>query len=124
VKISVSLLWLSVLQRRVRILSFGAVALAFCSTLCAQTEPSPKPNANAPVVAKVEPPSWWINLTPEVMLLLSGHYLEATHVACNLPSVLVERTQATSGGDYLFVWIKIGSETKSGTTVCRIKTPA
>jgi len=57
------------------------------------------------------------------MLLISGHYLEATHVACNLPSVLVERTQAASGGDYLFVWIKIGSETKSGTAVCRIKTP-
>jgi glycosidase len=123
-KISVSLLWLSVLKRRVRILSFGAVALAFGSTtLSGQTESSPKPNVNAPVVTKVEPPSWWINLTPEVMLLLSGHYLEATHVACNLPSVLVERTEATSGGDYLFVWIKIGPETKSGTAVCRIKTP-
>ena len=57
------------------------------------------------------------------MLLLSGHYLEATHVACNLPSVFVERTQASAGGDYLFVWIKIGSETKSGTAVCRITTP-
>jgi len=57
------------------------------------------------------------------MLLLSGHHLEATHVVCNLPSVLVERTQATSGGDYLFVWLKIDSDTKSGTAVCRITTP-
>jgi glycosidase len=124
VKISVSLPWPSVLNHRIQIFSFVAAALAFCSaTLSGQTELSPKPNANAPVVTKVEPPSWWINLTPEVMLLLSGHYLEATHVACNLPSVLVERTQASAGGDYLFVWIKIGLETKSGTAVCRIKTP-
>ncbi|MGB9464853.1 MAG: alpha-amylase family glycosyl hydrolase [Candidatus Acidiferrum sp.] len=74
-------------------------------------------------MTKVEPPSWWINLTPELMLLLSGHNLEATHVVCNLPSVLVERTQATAAGDYLFVWLKIGPETKSGTAVCRVTTP-
>jgi glycosidase len=124
VKISASLLWPLVLKHRIQIFSFVAAALVFCSTtLSGQTESSPKPNANAPAVTKVEPPSWWINLTPEVMLLLSGHYLEATHVVCNLPSVLVERTQASAGGDYLFVWIKIGSETKSGTAVCRIKTP-
>jgi glycosidase len=124
VKTSVFLLWPSVLKHRIQIFSFVAAALAFCSTtLSGQTEPSPKPNANAPVVTKVEPPSWWINLKPDVMLLLSGYHLEATHVVCNLTSVLVERTQATAGGDYLFVWIKIGSETKSGTAVCRITTP-
>ena len=123
-KTSVFLLWPSVLKHRIQIFSFVAAALAFCSTtLSGQTEPSPKPNANAPVVTKVEPPSWWINLKPDVMLLLSGYHLEATHVVCNLTSVLVERTQATAGGDYLFVWIKIGSETKSGTAVCRITTP-
>ena len=123
-KTSVFLLWPSVLKHRIQIFSFVAAAFAFCSTtLSGQTEPSPKPNANAPVVTKVEPPSWWINLKPDVMLLLSGHHLEATHVVCNLTSVLVERTQATAGGDYLFVWIKIGSETKSGTAVCRITTP-
>jgi neopullulanase len=124
VKIPVSLLWLSVFKRRIRIFSFGAAVLALSSaTLFGQTEPLPAQNANAPVVTKIEPPSWWINLKPDVMLLLSGHHLEATHVVCNLTSVLVERTQATAGGDYLFVWIKIGPETKSGTAVCRITTP-
>jgi glycosidase len=57
------------------------------------------------------------------MLLVSGHGLEATRVVCNLPSVLVERTQSTEGGDYLFVWLKIRPETKSGTVVCRVTTP-
>lgn len=101
----------------------GAVFVLCSGALASQNEPTQKPNADAPVVTKVEPPSWWINLTPEVMLLLSGHHLEATHVVCNLPSVLVERTQATAGGDYLFVWLKIGLDTKSGTAVCRVTTP-
>jgi len=91
--------------------------------LLGQTEPSPKTDVNAPAVTKVEPPSWWTNLTPEVMLLVSGHKLEATRVVCNLPSVLVERTQATAGGEYLFVWMKIGPDTKSGTAICRVTTP-
>jgi glycosidase len=75
---------------------------------------------NSPMVTKVEPPSWWVGLTPEVMLLLSGRGLDATKVECNMAGLLVERTQATSGGRYLFVWLKLGAETKSGTAVCRV----
>src|SRR5580658_2579238 len=51
VKTSVSLLSPSVLSRRIRVLSFVAAALAFCSsTLFGQAEPPPKQDANAPVV--------------------------------------------------------------------------
>ena len=81
------------------------------------------PSNPALAVTKVEPPSWWVGLTPEVMLLLSGHDLEATHVSCNLPTLSVSRTQSSAGGNYLLVWLKIGSETKSGTAVCRITAP-
>jgi neopullulanase len=77
----------------------------------------------APVVTKVEPPNWWIGLTPEVMLLLSGHDLDATHVSCNLPTLTVNRTQSAGGGNYLFVWLKIGADTKSGTAICRVTAP-
>ena len=80
-------------------------------------------NDSAPTVTKVEPPNWWVGLTPDVMVLLSGRDLEATHVSCNLPTLSVSRTQATAGGNYLFVWLKIGAETKSGTAVCRITAP-
>jgi glycosidase len=76
-----------------------------------------------PAVTKVEPPSWWVGLTPEVLLLLSGHDLEATHVSCNLPTLRVSRTQSTAGGGYLFVWLKISADTQSGTAVCRITAP-
>lgn len=88
-------------------------------------------NANAqqkslevtPAVTKVDPPNWWVGLTPEVMLLISGHDLEATHVACNMPTLRVTRTQAAAAGNYLFVWLKIGTDTRSGTAVCRITAP-
>jgi glycosidase len=82
-----------------------------------------KPNPDAPVVTKVEPPNWWAGLTPDVMLLLSGKNLGATHVSCNLQEVSVSRTEATGGGAYLFVWLKLGAGLKSGTAVCRITTP-
>src|SRR5260370_22070575 len=79
---------------------------------------------DAPVVTKVEPPNWWLKLTPELMVLVSGQHLEATGVSCNLPNLVVERTQATAGGSYLFVWLKLEPEIKSGTAGCRITTTA
>ena len=81
------------------------------------------PADNSPVVTKVEPPNWWLRLTPELLLLLSGRNLEATGVTCNLQNLVVERTQSTAGGNYLFVWLKLGADLKSGTAVCRINTP-
>lgn len=77
---------------------------------------------NAPVVKKVEPPNWWVGLTQDVLVLLSGKNLQATHAECNLPEVLVSRTQSSVNEDYLFVWLKLSPQVKSGTAVCRITT--
>ena len=79
-------------------------------------------NPDAPAVMKVEPPNWWVGLTPDVMLLLSGKNLRATHVNCNLRDVVVGRTESSGDGNYLFVWLKLGPELHSGTTVCRLST--
>jgi len=99
----------------------AALTIALPQSLCAQTvRPS---GAQAPVVSKIEPPNWWVGLTSDLLLLLSGKHLDATHTECNLPTVKVSRTQSSAGGDYLFVWLKIGSDTKSGTLVCRFTTP-
>ena len=97
----------------------AAIATAFW---LAQAEAQQAAREVTPIVTKVEPPSWWVGLTPEVMLLLSGRDLEATNVSCNLPTLRVSRTQATAGGNYLLIWLKIAPETKSGTAVCRIVT--
>jgi len=82
----------------------------------------PQTPTTAPVVTKVEPPNWWVGLTPDLMVLVSGHGLQATKVACNLPEVVVLRTEATQGGEYLFVWLKFGPQLRSGTAVCRATT--
>src|SRR5271170_7922828 len=97
------------------------VALLFTAPV-GLARPQAAPSPDAPVVTKVEPPNWWIGLTPELMLLISGHKLEATHVICNLNTVHVSRTQATAGGDYLFVWMRIAPDARSGTAICRITT--
>jgi len=94
-----------------------------CGGSALRARPQQTTNELAPAVTKVEPPSWWVGLTPEVMLLLSGHDLEATHVGCNLPTLRVSRTQAAAGGNYLFIWLQIGADTRSGTAVCRITAP-
>jgi len=105
-------------------LTFLCLAGFCCSAICGGDESQAAGDTqNSPVVTKVEPPNWWIGLTPEVMLLISGRGLDATTVECNLASLLVERTQASAGGKYLFVWLKFGTETKSGTAVCRITSP-
>jgi glycosidase len=92
--------------------------LCFLPSLVLAQQPDP----NAPIVKKVEPPNWWLNFTPDLLVLLSGKNLQATHATCNLPDVSVGRTQSSGNGDYLFVWLKFGSNLKSGTTICRITT--
>jgi glycosidase len=113
---------------RLRLLVLFSVISIVVASLAADPRPAQPRQVtssgdNSPVVTKVEPPNWWLRLTPELMVLVSGRHLEATGVACNLPNLVVERTQATAGGDYLFVWLKFGAELKSGTAVCRISTP-
>ena len=92
--------------------------LVFCFASVAQQAPD-----RSPAVAKIEPPNWWVNFTPELMVLLYGHDLVAREVTCNVPEVVVTRTQSAHQGDYLFVWLKFAANLRSGTLVCRIATP-
>jgi len=111
-------------KRRVHRPRYFLVALAsfFLLPGSAPADAQESTNPNVPVVSKVEPPNWWVGLTPELLLLLSGKNLEATHASCNLPEVVVSRTQSSPGGSYLFMWLKFAPGLKSGTAVCRILT--
>jgi len=104
--------------------SLRAFLLVLSLIFCCERHGSAQQPAipNAPVVKKVEPPNWWVGLTPEVVVLLSGRNLQATHAQCNLPEVVVSRTQSSINGDYLFVWLKFLPQLKSGTAICRILT--
>lgn len=97
-----------------------AILLAFCGADALVAQESANPNA--PIVKKVEPPNWWVGLSEDVLVLLSGKNLQATHASCNLNEVMVSRTQSSANGDYLFVWLKLLPELKNGTAVCRITT--
>jgi glycosidase len=101
-------------------LGFAFVLASFLASFCCAAQDA---SSHAPQIKKVDPPNWWLNLTPDVMLLLSGHDLEATQVSCNIPEVTVLRTQATHGGDYLFIWLKFAANARTGTLVCRVATP-
>jgi neopullulanase len=105
-------------KSRFLFIAFALVAFFLAKPAPAQTTTDP----NAPDIRKVEPPNWWVGLTPDVMVLLSGKNLQATHAQCNLPEVVVSRTQSSINGDYLFVWLHLLPELKSGTAVCRIIT--
>jgi len=107
------------LSRFFQALSF-AVLLIFSARINLSAQESGSPNA--PVVKKVDPPNWWVGLTQDVQVLLSGKNLQATHASCNLPEVLVSRTQSSANGDYLFVWLRFATGLKSGTAVCRLTT--
>ena len=107
---------------RLRQLLAFVFAPSLLFAVSAPADAQEKGNPNAPVVNKVEPPNWWVGLTPELLLLLSGKNLEATHANCNLPEVVVSRTQSSAGGSYLFMWLKFAPGLKSGTAVCRILT--
>ena len=118
---------MSSMPRRVPALVCFIFALAlqsaalFFPALPALAQENPHPDG--PSITKVEPPNWWVNLTPDVMLLLTGKNLQVTHANCNLPDVIVSRTQSTADGHYLFVWLKLNPNLKSGTAVCRVTTP-
>lgn len=113
----------SLTQKSCTIIPLALVCLLSWGVVTLGTEPKQSTPESTVRVTKVEPPNWWVGFKPEVMLLLSGQDLEATNVSCNLPTLLVLRTQAAAGGNYLFVWLKIGVETRPGTAVCRITAP-
>ena len=101
------------------LLALQSAAIFFSAPALAQEIANP----DAPSITKVEPPNWWVNLTPDVMLLLTGKNLQVTHANCNLPDVIVSRTQSMADGHYLLVWLRFSPNLKSGTAICRVTTP-
>jgi neopullulanase len=111
-------------HRAARLLFIVSLTILIISSTAVRTECAEfhQDVGNVPVVNKIEPPNWWIGLTPELMVLISGHNLQATEARCNLPGLVVERTQATAGGNYLFLWLRLQTSLRPGTAVCRITT--
>jgi len=98
-----------VMRVRLFVLCGLIIVLSACygsKALVAQTAADASSPNNSPVVTKVEPPNWWLRLTPELMVLLSGRTWRRP-ASPAIWRIWCERTQATAGGDYLFVWLKL-----------------
>jgi neopullulanase len=78
----------------------------------------------APRIAKLDPPSWWVGLTPEIEVLASGENLDGAEISSLRPGISIVRSKVTDGGRYLFVWLKIALDTKPGNAVLQVRTPS
>lgn len=82
-------------------LSVKSVALIvfLCASVCGFAS-----EAGAPVVSRIDPPSWWPSL-PNPMLLVYGRNLGDAKFAVAGHGVQIEKAQASANGDYAFVWL-------------------
>jgi glycosidase len=78
--------------------------------------------AGKPVITKVDPPNWWLNL-PNPMLLLHGVNLQGAAVTAEPANVPITRTLVSPNGHWLFVWLDTKQAT-SGVLHLRIKNRA
>lgn len=76
--------------------------------------------AQAPVVRKIEPPNWWTNFTPELLLLLTGENFSGTRVESATSGATVVDSQPSANGHYLFVHIQLSPQLKTGALNLRL----
>ena len=79
-------------------------------------------SAQAPVVQKIEPPSWWVNFTPELTLLLTGENLSLAQVESHTRNVDVVSAETSANGHYVFLRLKMSSALPAGTVQLRLYT--
>ncbi len=92
----------------------------------------PQPDARAaqvpvvakPVVRKIEPPSWWVNYTPDLTLLLTGENLSGAQLESPTNGLTPLGAEASANGHYLFVHLQLNSDLPSGTVALRLTTSA
>jgi len=81
------------------------------------------PQAGAPSVTKVEPPSWWANHTINpVRLLVRGRNLTGAQVRATNAATRVSQISVNASGTYLFVNVEIKATARAGSYPLVIKT--
>jgi neopullulanase len=96
------------LSRRLLVIAVFILACdALCSLQAQSTCPSPQ-GANAPCIAKIDPPGWWAGM-PEPMLLVNGQNLEHAQFTIDGTGVKLIRTQISENGHWAFLWLDTGN---------------
>ncbi|MGA9353248.1 MAG: alpha-amylase family glycosyl hydrolase [Terriglobales bacterium] len=80
--------------------------------------------AQSPIIRKVEPPNWWVNYTPKLMVLLTGENLNGARVESSTAGISVISANSATDGHYLFVHLQFASELQAGTGELRVDTAA
>lgn len=98
---------------------FCACALVACASAFARAQ------ASAPLVAKVEPPSWWAShsINP-VRLLVRGRNLQGARVNATRPGTEAFGALANSSGTYLFVNVRVSPAARPGEYPLALETNA
>jgi neopullulanase len=98
-------------------LARASLLILFAATLCLAHPPS-----GAPLVTKVEPPSWWTNHTINaVRLLIRGENLNGARVRPS-PQTLISDVRINRNGSYLFVNVRISPAAPAGDYPLTIET--
>ncbi|HEY0049346.1 MAG TPA: cyclomaltodextrinase N-terminal domain-containing protein, partial [Pyrinomonadaceae bacterium] len=94
------------MKNKLRCLVF-LLLTAHCSLLAAY--------AQAPSVEKIDPPSWWANMTINpVRILLRGKNLNAKTVWTYTSALKASNIKASANGNYLFFDLTIAKNAKPG----------
>jgi glycosidase len=87
------------MKTRLHCLCIWILLLAgFAVQLAAQTANT------APVIDKIDPPNWWVNL-PSPMLLVHGQHLQTAHLNVSGHGVQLTRTQIAPNGHWALLWL-------------------
>jgi neopullulanase len=99
----------------------ASIMLVLGATVGAQ-EGSRAATQKAPVITKVDPPNWWVNLSAP-MLLLHGENLNGATVHVATHGVSVAKQHASLNGHWLFVWLDT-AKASAGTIKITASNPA
>ncbi len=80
--------------------------------------------AQAPKIAKVDPPNWWANYPHTPMLLVAGENLSSAKVTVSYPQLSIQKSESSANGHYLFISLDEHSGLKPGTAHFLVQTAA
>jgi glycosidase len=88
---------------------FFACALVVCASVFARAQ------ERAPLISKIEPPSWWANHSINaVRLLVRGRNLQGARVTATRPGTETFGESSNASGTYLFVSVRISPTARPG----------
>ena len=68
-----------------------------------------------PLVQRLEPASWWTEMkNQELQLMIYGTGISTADFSINYPGVSIVNKKLTDNPDFVFLYLNIAKETKSG----------